>query len=288
MILKIDTNSNIIIAEIPIDNRIERYNCIISACDNPICTCGIVYLELYDSQNSDQIHSGIVSHSIKIDIYEKSLGYSENDEVSADELQFAEKFLNNLNEHDYNILHDKHFKYKNKISEEASPDSIETQFDYEEVEYNGLMYFYNDVLPYGERLVTAVNGVQYEIHDQYCLLPKCSCSDVHLSFMSISSDDELKDESCDISVSYKNKQWEISDNYQAFADIGLIKSSIEHQIPDVYRIFKARHSKLKSIYAHCKKRDYIPTIVSSSSKVGRNDPCPCGSGKKFKKCCLGK
>ncbi|KUK63994.1 MAG: Uncharacterized protein XD84_1821 [Desulfotomaculum sp. 46_80] len=24
------------------------------------------------------------------------------------------------------------------------------------------------------------------------------------------------------------------------------------------------------------------------SKVRRNDPCPCGSGKKYKKCCLGK
>lgn len=23
-------------------------------------------------------------------------------------------------------------------------------------------------------------------------------------------------------------------------------------------------------------------------RVGRNDPCPCGSGKKFKKCCLRK
>ena len=23
-------------------------------------------------------------------------------------------------------------------------------------------------------------------------------------------------------------------------------------------------------------------------KPGRNDPCPCGSGKKYKKCCLGK
>lgn len=22
-----------------------------------------------------------------------------------------------------------------------------------------------------------------------------------------------------------------------------------------------------------------------TNKVGRNDPCPCGSGKKFKKCC---
>jgi preprotein translocase subunit SecA len=23
-------------------------------------------------------------------------------------------------------------------------------------------------------------------------------------------------------------------------------------------------------------------------KVARNDPCPCGSGKKYKKCCLNK
>jgi len=23
-------------------------------------------------------------------------------------------------------------------------------------------------------------------------------------------------------------------------------------------------------------------------KIGRNEPCPCGSGKKYKKCCLGK
>lgn len=26
--------------------------------------------------------------------------------------------------------------------------------------------------------------------------------------------------------------------------------------------------------------------VSETKKVGRNDPCPCGSGKKYKKCCL--
>lgn len=28
--------------------------------------------------------------------------------------------------------------------------------------------------------------------------------------------------------------------------------------------------------------------VIKGEKVGRNDPCPCGSGKKYKKCCLGK
>jgi SWIM/SEC-C metal-binding protein len=28
-----------------------------------------------------------------------------------------------------------------------------------------------------------------------------------------------------------------------------------------------------------------PTPATSTPKAGRNDPCPCGSGKKFKKCC---
>lgn len=27
------------------------------------------------------------------------------------------------------------------------------------------------------------------------------------------------------------------------------------------------------------------TVVRTSPKVGRNDPCPCGSGRKYKKCC---
>ena len=34
---------------------------------------------------------------------------------------------------------------------------------------------------------------------------------------------------------------------------------------------------------------YVPgelPFVRGETKVGRNDPCPCGSGKKFKKCCL--
>jgi preprotein translocase subunit SecA len=26
-------------------------------------------------------------------------------------------------------------------------------------------------------------------------------------------------------------------------------------------------------------------VERNSDKVGRNDPCPCGSGKKYKKCC---
>jgi len=33
------------------------------------------------------------------------------------------------------------------------------------------------------------------------------------------------------------------------------------------------------------ERGLIP-IMRGQNKTGRNDRCPCGSGKKFKKCCL--
>jgi len=31
----------------------------------------------------------------------------------------------------------------------------------------------------------------------------------------------------------------------------------------------------------------IPIIKEEYRNIGRNDPCPCGSGKKYKKCCMG-
>ena len=39
--------------------------------------------------------------------------------------------------------------------------------------------------------------------------------------------------------------------------------------------------KRKELY----KAQKASTTIVKGPKVGRNDPCPCGSGKKYKKCC---
>ena len=33
------------------------------------------------------------------------------------------------------------------------------------------------------------------------------------------------------------------------------------------------------------KTERQKTVVNTEKTVGRNDPCPCGSGKKYKNCC---
>ena len=41
-------------------------------------------------------------------------------------------------------------------------------------------------------------------------------------------------------------------------------------------------------YTNTSKNQPVLTLKRDQPKVGRNEPCPCGSGKKYKKCCLRK
>lgn len=52
-----------------------------------------------------------------------------------------------------------------------------------------------------------------------------------------------------------------------------------YNLPAWEKIFD--EEKRKILYREAKKAN---TIVKGK-KIGRNDPCPCGSGKKYKKCC---
>ncbi|MBI1194219.1 MAG: YchJ family protein [Gammaproteobacteria bacterium] len=50
---------------------------------------------------------------------------------------------------------------------------------------------------------------------------------------------------------------------------------------------KASFEKVDGIWYYT-DGDIVPpgTVRNANPKVGRNDPCPCGSGKKYKKCCM--
>jgi uncharacterized protein YecA (UPF0149 family) len=55
------------------------------------------------------------------------------------------------------------------------------------------------------------------------------------------------------------------------------------------RIYEAeRVARMEEVdQKYMRPMGYDPTpIQRATGKIGRNDSCPCGSGKKFKKCCL--
>ncbi len=286
MVFSVDNDPKKIIATIQNGSWTEKYECIITACENPVCTCGNVYLEFIPMQLDDDNKEHLHHRKVEIDIDGKALGYKNEKIVSKEDLEFSKLVLGKLTENDFQLLHKSHLKYKNEISEKASPDTIDGDFDYYEVEYNRLMSAYNDILPYGDQFFVTINGDQCIIIDQYCLLPKCPCTDTNLDILSIDKLGKKGKEICFVELNYRKKRWKLIDESSFSVSLEAVKTAIEEQLPDIYKQMHKRHMKLKTIYAHCKKKDYAPKQELPLPKAGRNDPCPCGSGKKYKKCCL--
>jgi uncharacterized protein len=57
-----------------------------------------------------------------------------------------------------------------------------------------------------------------------------------------------------------------------------LTKQIAASVTEIYRFWLPRRQAVHD-------RVVASTVRRDEPKVGRNDPCPCGSGKKFKKCC---
>lgn len=80
--------------------------------------------------------------------------------------------------------------------------------------------------------------------------------------------------------------------------LDVLTSSVDESGEQGYVEFKAHyHEDNQNVMLHEKSRfvkekkegievwTYIDGVYPGTFKAGRNDPCPCSSGKKFKKCC---
>ncbi|MBO8093926.1 MAG: SEC-C domain-containing protein, partial [Prosthecochloris sp.] len=71
---------------------------------------------------------------------------------------------------------------------------------------------------------------------------------------------------------------------------GLVARIKEQTVDFIYRVelSPSRSVEVEKTEAYENKSDNTlkkEPVKRQGDKIGRNDPCPCGSGKKYKKCC---
>jgi hypothetical protein len=69
------------------------------------------------------------------------------------------------------------------------------------------------------------------------------------------------------------------------SDLKLIEKYVPSIDPELDELLTAYCSSDKRENLNRKPITDNEPVVAESAKVGRNDKCPCGSGKKYKKCC---
>ena len=82
---------------------------------------------------------------------------------------------------------------------------------------------------------------------------------------------ETMDEDTQVSLAF--------DKEKLYKNMVAAKADWLYELPQWKEIYS--EEELKKLYKEQKESG----TIRKEKKIGRNDPCPCGSGKKYKKCC---
>jgi hypothetical protein len=274
------TNSN--------GGQTNRCECRLSVCRNPTCRCRSVYLTFVaQPPKGGQRHGQRCKASLDLDINGVYPEFKRT--ASQEEIAFSERLVAEMDAHDFRLLGHLHFMVKNQITEDAKPDTIDPHFDFTAVESSSSMQVYNDILPFGDRLLIAIDGVEHILLDQHCVRTGCDCTETYIELSPILPDGTQGAHVGTILLDYARRQWRSAPDDDPPYDLPALRQRIENAIPELYTRLSRRHSKLQAIYRHCRTRHLTAmqeAKMTLRKKVGRNDLCPCGSGKKYKKCCM--
>lgn len=151
----------------------------------------------------------------------------------------------------------------------------------------------------------------YIVEDLYCPNPACHCHEAWLIFLRQARGTNAIVDGFDVRVSLKGKVKEIGAYSCSREEAEQLFVRWRSENPDGFQQLACRYEEIKSVGARilAEASDVpnpkaiiepmqpprasdgrSPTSKTSfkeipSRKTGRNDPCPCGSGRKFKKCC---
>lgn len=260
----------------------KQFGLSFNVCDNPICHCSDVAIDLV---NINEIPEPSSVTRFYVDSSSREVS-----KVDADKSQYPliETLIKNFDEVDWQNLWSVFANSKLKTIENLDPEKTVAKFPMaKEIENEGLLVAYAEIIPYGEKFTLGNSNNLIYIDELYCLRRGCKCDRVSVSFIHTQNNKQISENVPFVDLSYKTGKVNSSSNGGSTDESALdLWKRFKELNPDILQIFSKRHKLLSKLYSnYLEKHPISPQPITTSNKVGRNDPCPCGSGKKYKKCC---
>ena len=192
-----------------------------------------------------------------------------------------------LSEEDWRNLISVHKAAKGAMIDQGDLKKVDAKFPPELFRNPSLAVSFQAIFPLSTNFYLSLdNETAYAISDQYCSNYKCDCTNVCLNFLK-----NGKEEIFSLWYNYKTGEIDIIDSYK---DVLLLKDAYGHleQLRNKFKGLNKKLEKRNEVMRHLYKnfsmkfnRNMSQGNKRISRKVGRNAPCPCGSGKKYKRCC---
>jgi len=271
----------------------------LQCCDNPLCACANVNFHCMDTDDADrntQEHTEKIYFGLDANAHKATADTGRANLHYAPEL--AKAAVAEFGEQEWQLLYRFLLKTKRKsiramdVSKLTLPDLSAV------LKGNGSLIGFAEIFPFADCFEFELNGELWAVDDQYCVMPDCDCREVVVNFLQlIPSQHQSVKLNKQIPAARYNYQRNKSEVQQKPGpeqpSLAALLKTLREVHPSFVEDVKCRHKQLKTIYqrsvlAQEPSDNYLgsgQTIRRDKPKAGRNDPCPCGSGKKYKKCC---
>ena len=290
--------------ELPAGEERLKYRCSLVVCSNPLCHCKELTLELCLYKGLSDV-DGPEKATVSFDVDNNKLNM---EKIPVGDIPFAQQILKQMDDSDWKILWQTFYSLKLEYAANTPIEKLDFDFnaiqgfDYHDIDA-GKMVPFNGVFLFSEKLFIKIGGKNCIVLPVFCLARGCKCTKAVLEIQVI----ENQELSLSVYVDYKkgtfsNFERDCWDSDEISLDI--VKNSLQTAFPYLCQRLEEKHRRLSKLYqisrakyykGSARKADWDyddpfddpgETFRREEEKVGRNDPCPCGSGKKYKKCCL--
>ena len=263
----------------------------LSACESPLCGCSDVDFICVPQEASTPQQQNRLCFAL--DVIERQVCRTDTRKPTPESLALAEAVVAELREDDWQRLYGYLVRIKQKAMEDIDVTKLDAVFPPEIMADNGSMVGYSEIFPFAHQFPFKIGGEQWLTEDQYCIKPKCECRDVVIQFLHLP--DSLAGEKGRVTdeapaVYYDYKRGTLKTAHAPTTGDPSLRQLVD-AMKQVHRDFdleaEHRHLQLKMLYLRAllkAEHEAIPHEPTPPTPA-RNDPCPCGSGKKYKKCC---
>ena len=136
---------------------------------------------------------------------------------------------------------------------------------------------FNEAYVHGRIDAYVIDGRRLDVVDVYCVEPDCRCAEIRLAVQC--GDRDVGSIVVDLASPDRPR-------FEGQPVLVQLWQGIRQRYPSL-EVYGKRAAKMRaagpSILAQAEAQRR-----AASPAIGRNQPCPCGSGKKYKRCCIGK
>jgi len=242
-------------------------------CDNPECPCNTLTLSVHTATVTDDGKETMGKYKVVLDLSDGAFVHDESHHSEPTPEWIASKLTDSLE-----TFRDRRDRIRGQRDREQwrtlPRQKLETMMG------SGLLESHCKVFPYDWDLLTEVDGRYYWLNDTYCMNSDCPCRDIAFHVVELGeSEKQLGTVTVELG-DWKHPTFEGDSNLARIWDDFIFQRGSRREV-------KKRFHEMKRASKAIKKSLVVPTPinVTGGRKIGRNAHCPCGSGRKYKRCC---